>query len=127
MQARPFIMSDLKDIRSWLETRGLDGDLVDDLPEIGMVIPGVAAGFLRQCEGGYALMDSFVTNPIEHHKTRNDALNSIVTALLEKAKQLKLKSLLAYSTDYFTLERAKKYGFEEAPHSVMALDLKKAS
>ena len=53
-----------------------------DLPNIGYIIPGVGAGFLRACEGQVGIFDSLITNPYVSSETRHRALKEIYTKIL---------------------------------------------
>ena len=63
----------------------------DSIPKIGFValtddeIP-IAMGFLRLVEGGYAQIDTFVSNPEIPGEIRHEALNEITNLLISKAK-----------------------------------------
>lgn len=83
----------------------------------------IASGFLRRLEGGYAQFDTFVTNPHFGSKVRNDAINFIVNALMEDAKSLKLKGILAVSEDKGIISRAKLLGFQEIKQTLLGLKL----
>lgn len=107
----------------------MDKSLLNDLPEIGFLAfkdnKPIAAGFIRQCEGDYGLIDSFITNPTALPSHRDEALNLVTKQLVIKAKAMRLKMLTAYTTDENTRVRAEKHEFVKLPHSVMVLDLSK--
>lgn len=119
---------DTSTIKEWLLLHRMDPSLAEDLPEIGFVAfegqTPVAAGFLRKMEGASAQIDSVITYPFAEAKLRHTAINMIVTALIAYAKENGIESLIAFSTDAHTLERAKRFGFRHLPHTVMSLKLK---
>lgn len=120
---------DKKIIGRWLESRGMNPAIVRELPEIGyLALNGseyVAAGFLRKAEGNYGIADGFVTNPEINGTLRNEGLDEVLKQIISKAKQLRLKVIIAWTKDFNTLSRAKRHGFEEIPNAAMALDLSK--
>jgi hypothetical protein len=111
-----------------LESRGMAVDLINDLPEIGVIayrndIP-VAAGFIRRMEGSYGLMDSYITNATESSSTRHKALSRITEALIEKAKEEGISKLLAFSSDQNTYQRSLMHGFIAMDHKFSLLIVK---
>lgn len=83
MNARRFSSRDIESINKWLRRHGHATASVSDVPAIGFIVPGVAAGFVRDCENGVGMIDSYVTNPLCKNLTRNQALNSITRAILK--------------------------------------------
>lgn len=99
----------------------------DSIPETGMVVlergTPIAAGFLRRCEGDVAIFDGLVTDPNADSSQRNQALDALVLALIDKAKELKLKGIIAWTRDKNTLMRGLKHGFVSETSTVLALNL----
>lgn len=86
------------------------------LPKIGYIaylgnIP-VAAGFLRRLEGGFAQMDTLVSNPYLGSKTRHIAIDKVVNSLIEDAKTLDLEGVIGLTADLGVLRRAEDMGFK---------------
>lgn len=102
-------------INEWLAARGLESVPASEIPKDGVMIYGragfVAGGFLRQCEGGIALVDSYITNPAADADTRNAALDRMTGELLKLAKDHGYTRIIAYSADSHTIERAVRHGF----------------
>lgn len=98
-----------------------------ELPEIGYVYTKgsefVAFGFLRMVEGSYCQIDGLTTNPNFDSEIRHLALDSIVTQLIDKAKQLKLKGIISFTGDYSIVKRAETHGFQLQPYSFISLRL----
>jgi len=113
---------------SWLEVRGLDTGLIQDLPKLGYVIINdknlVAAGFLRQCEGGHGILDSFITDPTAPAEERDNAMNLLFKSLIEQGKKLGLRQLMGFTVDAFTLSRAKRFGMTATSFTTLVLPLK---
>jgi N-acetylglutamate synthase-like GNAT family acetyltransferase len=109
----------------WLEARNLKP--VDDVPELGFIAfergEPIACAFIRRVEGGYAQLDGLTTNPDFPGDQRSTAIDSIVEHLMNKAKQLGIKSIYAHSVDLHTLLRSSKHGFEVTPQVLIVADL----
>lgn len=71
----------------------------------------IAFGFLRMCEGDYALFDGIITNPHMNGEIRDKALDLLTKTLLMNAKSLNIKCIIGWSIDINTLKRAEKHGF----------------
>jgi hypothetical protein len=102
-------------------------DISENLPEIGFIategaIP-VAAGFLRRIEGGYAQIDSLVSNKDMPGPMRHEALDKIVQTLITTAKTLKIKGIISYTQDKSVVMRAVATGFEVTQNVVISLKL----
>lgn len=115
-------------IRKWLLARNLDENLARDLPRRGFVVmerdKGVAAGFLRDVETRYVMIDSLITNPeMEPHK-RSEAIDILVDKLIVLARKMGITKIISNTSDDNTLKRSKKFGFIAHPlQTVITLDL----
>lgn len=102
-------------------------DISDNLPEIGFIATegaiAVAAGFLRKVEGGYAQIDTLVSNKQMPAEMRHIALAGIVDALINEAKHLKLKGIISFTSDESVLLRAVATGFQVSSQAVIVLPL----
>lgn len=128
MQVRAFHLADhISIIRHWLNQRNLEVRLADELPEIGFIAfdrdEPIACAFLRKVEPIFAQLDGLMTNVTAKSEFRHEAIDAVVTACIEKAKELKLKQLIAFSVDEGTLKRSEKHRFLKLPHTVIALNL----
>lgn len=83
----------------------------------------VAFGFLRMVEGGFAQFDTLVTNPNYPSDTRHLAVSMLVQTIIDTAKLLKLKGLIAHTTDKTIISRAVETGFHVTPYTLIALPL----
>ena len=97
------------------------------LPKIGYIAmigtQPVAAGFLRRVEGGYAQLDTFVTNPWFGSQVRHEGIELVVDALLGEAKELNLLGIIAITKDSGILSRAKERGFVVVEQSIISKSL----
>lgn len=97
------------------------------LPKVGYIafidnMP-VAAGFLRRLEPCYAHLDTLCSNAYCGSLLRHEGIKLVVDSLIEDAKRLKLKGIVAFTKDVGTLERAKTLGFHVIPQTMIALPL----
>ncbi len=112
------------EMQRWLSRHRLSPLLADDLPRNGFVVDGVAAGFLRICEGNYGLIDAYITNPEALPAHRNEALEMITKSLLRTAKAMGINRVLAFTTDECIITRAKKHGFAQLPDTFLVLEVR---
>ena len=107
----------------WLEAHGLTRDLCNDLPNIGYMAfhddSPVAVIFLRLVEGRMGIIDGLCTDPKARPDIRNRAIDLLVERVMERAKELEFKKVIAWSQDAHTLERSLKHGFERMPDSMI--------
>jgi hypothetical protein len=103
-------------INDWLQERQLSTILPFELPQDGIMIYGrngyIAGGFIRKCEGGIALVDSYITNPNVDGKVRDAALDLMTNELLRVAKERGYTRMIAFTEDLHTFERGLAHGFD---------------
>lgn len=114
-------------LTGWLIGRGV-AYVPDEYPEIGYVVcergTPIAACFLRRIEGGYAQLDSLMTDPGAASEQRHAAIDLAVSQLITIAKQLKIKGIVCTTRSKEVLERAlSRHGFVLLPEVVIALSL----
>ncbi len=112
MKTRPIKQSDISAIKRWLKTEQLT------MPYNALGVPGVAFAGLRAIDGGYWLFDSMVTNPLCSSATRHAALEAIYKRVFEIAEYS--NGIIGLTVDSGALERAKRHGFKQLPHVVLA-------
>ena len=122
----PFKFKHFNDLKSLLICRRLDGHdkvVYRDLPKTGYIVyygkQPIAVGFIARIEPNNGMLDSFASNPYYGSKIRHEALDLIVNTLIEDAKRLKLKRLIAFSQDEGIINRAKSIGFIEYTYAFM--------
>ncbi len=107
--------------------KALDTVLPETLPAIGFIAydmaTPIAAGFLRRVEGGYAQIDTLVSNGSLSSQMRHEGITAIVSALVSVAKSLELRGIVSFTEDKGTLMRAESIGFHARPHCVLVLPL----
>jgi hypothetical protein len=79
----------------------------------------MAAGFLREVEGGFAQIDTLVSNGHASKEDRAKAMNLLVDKLLDKASSMKLRGVFFLSEEPSILLRASEHGFSVINQVVM--------
>lgn len=106
---------------------GIEQITMKNLPKIGYIAmmgkQPVACGFLRRVEGGFAQMDTLASNNYFGSQIRHVGVQAVVDALINEAKQLKLRGIISFSTDCSILRRAEAIGFHKVEHTLIALSL----
>lgn len=95
------------------------------LPKLGYIAlmhkQPIAAGFLRRVEGGYAQIDTLVSNPYFGSLIRHDGINKVVATLINDAKDLNLIGIIAFTEDKSVIIRAKTLGFQVVNQEIISL------
>lgn len=96
-----------------------------NIPEIGYIVANsnyiVAAGFLRKLEGGYAMIDTLVSNGALPGDTRHLGLSLLIDELIKSAVTLNLTGIISLTTDNGVISRAKSLGFRADNQTVVSL------
>lgn len=106
--------SDVKSINKWLKARSVN--LISEQSELGFIIPGVCAAQFMYCAPNTYMFDALISNPLVSSTVRNKALDELIGYMV---KHYSNSNILAFSVDSRTIERAKKHGFEQRPHTVL--------
>lgn len=108
----------LKSLHDLLESNdyiGISEVTMKTLPKIGYIATmnghPIAAGFLRRVEGGYAQFDTLTSNKYMGSIVRHAGIEKVVDALIQDAKDLQLRGIIAFSSDSGVLSRAAEKGF----------------
>ena len=83
----------------------------------------VAFGFLRECEGNYAIFDGLLTDPDFKSEVRDHALELVVKELIKAAKLKNIKNIIGFTSDKHTLMRSINHGFLCIDQQLIALSL----
>lgn len=117
MQARKVLFRDIPLINKWLQKHNHAPIDYGTSPAIGYIVPGVAVGFLRKCEGYVGLFDGLATNPLVSKSARNRALNAIYSSIL---KEPGFNTIIGWTLDASAFDRAVQQGFTPLPHALLA-------
>lgn len=114
---------------AWLKARDLNSDIAKNIPSIGFTIfeshRPVAIGFLRQAEGGVGICEGLCTNPNIEPSIRNEACDLMVENLINAGKEIKVRTIIAWTRDKNTLERSLRHGFVKNSSTLIVYDLSK--
>lgn len=123
----PFKFKYLEALHSMLESQNYNGisDItMKTLPKTGYIVmlddQPIAAGFLRRVEPCYAQLDTLVSNGYFGSQIRHQGIETVVNALLEDAKRLKLEGIIAHTSDKGILSRADSLGFHVVTQTIIA-------
>jgi hypothetical protein len=111
----------------WLKLRDKNTEIAFNLPHFGYIcfqgpMP-VAVAFLRQIEGDMGMFEGLCSNPECGPELRSEAIDGLIQQLIETARGIGIKSVLAWSKDKNTLERSLRHGFKEDISTMITLDL----
>ncbi len=82
---RPFLKTDHQMMCDWFKARGQMAPPLEFLPECGLVVSGVAMGFLIKTDCKFGILDFFITNKDTTKRERAIALDEIATELIRDA------------------------------------------
>jgi hypothetical protein len=107
---RQFTENDIEEVIGWFHSRKIE-ITSDYLPKTGFIAPGVAAGFIYRTDANFCIFECFISNPNTTKEERNTALNSIVTHMIEKAKNLGYKDAYGFATSQSMIRHGMEQGF----------------
>lgn len=129
MKPIPYVREQhFEQVRDWL--RFWKEEMVPRaLPENGFVVPGKAAGFLYRTDSSIALIENLVAAPGLSREERSEAVDAVVTAVIERANELGFEMLVGYTVLDVVVKRAQRFGFRHVAQGfhVIALTLKPPS
>jgi hypothetical protein len=120
MKIRSFEQGDFEILNKWLEVHQHSQVSWEELPKLGYVAEYkdnstvmAAIAFLRLVEGNYAIADSLTLNPFEKSlKTKAKAFDAVTDKLIQVAKALRIKNLIAITSKEGVVKRSSKHGFQ---------------
>lgn len=103
--------SDYVEIEKWWKHRGRD----DALPchifsDLGFIVPGICVVFLYATNSKIAFIENLQANPLVPHHRRTLALNAVIQAVCETARDLGYTHLLGTTSIGAVCQRAKHFG-----------------
>ena len=111
MAVEPIGPEDLPEIATWRSGGVMPWE---QLPPVGFMVRGVAAGWLIQTDTAMALLEHFVSNPGVPILARSDALESICIALVHEARGLGFSHVVVLPSDRSIERRVLRLGFQVA-------------
>lgn len=83
----------------------------DELPQLGYIVPGKAAGFLYRTDSSLCWIESLVASKQLSKEERSEALDAIVMALARDARRLGFKTMMGLTQLEAVVQRALRLGF----------------
>ena len=126
MKIIEFNYKHLSFLNAWLEYHKKPRVKFEELPHIGftaIIDKPIAVGFLHRCEGNFCVLGGLCTNPEYSSEYRSEAIDMIVDNLIQIAKVLGFKEMLALTVEETILKRSEKFGFKELSHKVIGKEL----
>lgn len=110
---------DFVEIDAWLAHR--HAPVLDEsfYPKCGMIVPGIAAGFLITTDTSIALLDHFVSNPKAKISERRAAIVDIAESLEAVAREAGFTRIIAFTRNEAIMKNAMKNGYSEIGHCEM--------
>ncbi len=112
MELRRFHIDDFTDVNSWYYKRKGENFPMRYLSPTGVIVPGIAAGFLIQTDAHFGILEPFISNPEASREDRDMAINMILKKLTDMAKTIDYRIVYGFSTNPIMLDRAIAQGFE---------------
>jgi hypothetical protein len=113
LKVRKYKSSDWVTIQSWYAARNIVPAEACCLPKVGFVAPGVAAGFLVQTDGGFAMIEHLAGNPEIPAWDRANGLDAVVSKLCDTGVKLGYSRILGITKLQVVKDRALSHGFKE--------------
>lgn len=108
---RQFLASDIATRDAWLAARNVSRPMAN--PPFGFIVDGVACGFLVETTSDFALIDDVVTNPAASSADRHAALELILDALTEVARDRSIPFCVINASDPSIVARCLSRGMTE--------------
>lgn len=103
--------TDADTINGWLTARKAKPVGAENWPRVGMIVEGLAAGFLIQTDTPVAFLEHFVTNPAANLSDRRMALSEIALTLERIAREKGFKRVAAITQSVPILKVASSLGY----------------
>lgn len=113
LSLRRYTKHDYLTLCEWFAKHKMKAPLYFLLPPVGMIVDGIAAGFLIETNCHVAILDFFVTNPDVDSEARNKAIEEIVSSLQFYAGANDFKYLKCDSSIDSIKQRALARGFKK--------------
>lgn len=81
------------------------------LPPTGLIIPGVAAGFLYRTDSSLAMIESLVANREAPKEERTRAIDAIIVGLSREAQKQGFKTVLGFTQLDAVVQRVHRLGW----------------
>lgn len=104
--------NDYLDICSWWLKHNWPIINYEMLPSTGFIVEGYCAGFLYKNDSKLAILEFIVSNPEADKQKRSEALDLLLQALINEAKESGYKAIFSSLSHPGLIDRYVKHGFE---------------
>lgn len=112
MEVRPYIEeSDYPVLCEWWKGHKWPPIPAPMLPQTGLIIPGYCAGFVYRTDSSIAMIEWIISNPKAAREHRSQALDELIQALVNKARDLGYSAAFSFIKHPLLLKRYEKTGF----------------
>jgi hypothetical protein len=123
MICREYTPEDFQQIKEWGRQWGADYN-EDQFPNVGFIVPGVAAYFLYSTDSSVCWLENLVAKRGVDKMTRARAIDLLVDKILAKAKELGFAVAYAATSNVKVAQRAQATGAIVQPlHYLITKDL----
>ena len=112
MEVRRYKPKDWDTVNSWFLSRNMPSMPKSVLPPTGFIVDGIGAAFLYKTDGGVALLENYISNPLTTHQERIEALDLVTEALVLEAVKCKFKVVVAFSKVLSVSDNCKNHNFK---------------
>lgn len=115
MEVKPFeLQKHYEEVQKWFSSWDWPMIPIDSIPENGVIIEGVCAGFLYLTDSNIAIFDFIVSNREVKDEYRDKCLDLLVDKAIERAKTLGRDTLLTYTNLKALEDRLTRHGYKVA-------------
>lgn len=109
---RQYEATDYPVLRDWYLAHRVHVPGFNDFPPIGLVVDGLAAGFLILTDVRMGIFDFFISNPDSDSRDRFHAIEEIIDGLTEIAKERGMRAIRCDTQLPVIVNKALSHGFE---------------
>lgn len=109
----------LDEIALWYHLRNLDAPPHQCYPSWGVIVPGIAAGFIVATDTLACELDGYVSNPLASPEQRHKAITLITNELIEIATSQGFQRIVVFSKEDSIINRARELKFKDKGSYVM--------
>lgn len=118
---RKIIPADYATLAKWWTAQNFPTIAPEYLPQCGLIVDGLCAGFLYESDSAIAWVEWIVANPEAEKALRREALDKLLDALVLHAKERGYKAIFTSVAHPGLLERYKQHGFVVTDNGVTHL------
>lgn len=113
MTAVDYTEEHYEEVAEWFKARCLEPLPATAFPQIGKIVPGIAAIWLYQTDSDTAFLENAISNPAADRSVSSQALDIAIAGCLLAARELGFRGVAASTNIEKVKERSKRHGFVE--------------